>query len=217
MTENVLPEQLRQFQFLQEIDDEHVSRLAAMARLIEFPADKILYREGQLLSNIYLILSGSASIEICAAGIGCRRIMTVSAGDLLGISPAVGQARSTGTIRTLAPMKAIELNASQVLTLCEHNPRFGYQFMRQVAQAISQRLNATRLQLLDVFGDEQKTGSERENDSQEPRLFGTNRASEQETGSAGEDDSQEARFFGESRASERETGSEAENDSRGTA
>ena len=189
MSENVLLEQLRQFQFMQEIDDEHLNRLAAIARLVEFPKDKVLYREGQAVSNIYLILSGSASIEICAAGIGCRRIMTVSAGDLLGISPAVGQARSTGTIRTLAAMKAIELNASQVLTLCEHNPRFGYQFMRQVAQAISQRLNATRLQLLDVFGDEQKAGSERENDSQEARLFGTNRAAEQKAGSEEENDS----------------------------
>jgi CRP-like cAMP-binding protein len=189
MSENVLPEQLRQFRFLQEIDDEHLSRLAAIARLVEFPAGKVLYREGQMLSNIYLILSGSVSIEICAAGIGCRRIMTVSDGDLLGISPAVGQTRSTGTTRTLAPTKAIELNASQMLTLCEHNPRFGYEFMRQVAVAVSQRLNATRLQLLDVFGAEQKPGSDEENDSQEVRLFGTSRASEQNTGSEKEDDS----------------------------
>ncbi len=165
MAEKVLPEQLRQFQFLQEIDDEDLRHLAAIARLVEFPANKVLYREGQTLSNIYLILSGSASIEICAAGIGCRRIMTVEAGDLLGISPAVGQARSTGTIRTLAPTEAIELNAGQVLTLCEHNPRFGYEFMRQVAMTISQRLNATRLQLLDVFGDAQQAGSEQEHDS----------------------------------------------------
>jgi len=189
MSENALTEQLRQFRFLQEIEDEDLSRLAAIARLVEFPAGKVLYREGQSLSNIYLILSGSASIEICAAGIGCRRIMTVSEGDLLGISPAVGQARSTGTIRTLAPMKAIELNAGQVLTLCEHNPRFGYEFMRQVAVTVSQRLNATRLQLLDVFGGEQKAGSEEGRSSPEAQLFGTDRTSEQQTGSAEENDS----------------------------
>jgi CRP-like cAMP-binding protein len=165
MNENVTPEQLRQIRCLQEIDEKFLSQIAAMARLVEFPAGKILYREGQPLSNIYLILSGSVSLEICAAGVGCRRIMTVSAGDLLGITPAVGQSLSTGTTRTLAPTKAIELNASQVLTLCEHNPRFGYEFMRQVALAISQRLSATRLQLLDVFGAEKGTGSEEDNES----------------------------------------------------
>jgi len=165
MSEQVTPEQLRQIRCLQEIDEKFLNQIAAMARVVEFPAGKVLYREGQPLSNIYLILSGSVSIEICAAGIGCRRIMTVGAGDLLGITPAVGQSLSTGTTRTLAPTQAIELNASQVLTLCEHNPRFGYEFMRQVALAISQRLNATRLQLLDVFGGEQGTGSEADNKS----------------------------------------------------
>jgi hypothetical protein len=40
-----------------------------------------------------------------------------------------------------------------------------YEFMRQVALAISQRLNATRLQLLDVFGSEQGVESETDNRS----------------------------------------------------
>lgn len=160
MSDTVTLEQLRQIRCLQEIDENFLGQIAALARLVEFPAGKVLYREGQPLSNIYLILSGSISIEICAAGIGCRRIMTVGPGDLLGITPAVGHSLSTGTTRTLAPTQAIELNAGQVLTLCEHNPRFGYEFMREVALAIAQRLNATRLQLLDVFGGEQKSDSE---------------------------------------------------------
>ncbi len=61
MSENARPEQLRQFRFLQDIEDEELSRLAAIPRLVEFPADKVLYRESQSLANIYLILSGSVS------------------------------------------------------------------------------------------------------------------------------------------------------------
>ena len=165
MSDPVTPDQLRQIRCLQEIDEAFLGPVAALARLVEFPAGKVLYREGQPLTNIYLILSGSISIEICAAGVGCRRIMTVGPGDLLGVTPAVGQSLSTGTTRTLAPTQAIELNASQVLTLCEHNPRFGYEFMRQVALAIAQRLSATRLQLLDVFGGEPETDPEAETQS----------------------------------------------------
>lgn len=165
MSEPVTPDQLRQIRCLQEIDEDYLGQVAALARLVEFPAGKVLYREGQPLTNIYLILSGSISVEICAAGLGCRRIMTVGPGELLGITPAVGQSLSTGTTRTLAPTRAIELNASQVLTLCEHKPRFGYQFMRQVALAIAQRLSATRLQLLDVFGGERGSDSEEETNS----------------------------------------------------
>jgi CRP-like cAMP-binding protein len=78
--------------------------------------------------------------------------MTVGAGDLLGISPVLGQTRMTATARTVAPTQALQLNVGQILTLCEHNPRFGYEFMRRAALAVAKRLNATRLQLIDVFG-----------------------------------------------------------------
>ena len=43
--------------------------------------------------------------------------------------------------------------ASQLASICEHNPRFGYEFMKRTALALATRLSATRLQLLDIFGD----------------------------------------------------------------
>jgi hypothetical protein len=61
--------------------------------------------------------------------------------------------------------------------------------MRQVAVAILQRLNATRLQLLDVFGGEQKTGADEDSGSPKTQLFGESRASEQAAGTAVENDS----------------------------
>jgi hypothetical protein len=56
----------------------------------------------------------------------------------------------------------VEINGGQIVTLCEHNPRFGYIFMRRAALAISKRLSATRMQLLDVFGTEMPTVAEEE-------------------------------------------------------
>jgi CRP-like cAMP-binding protein len=63
----------------------------------------------------------------------------------------------TATARALTPTKAISLFAAQVLALCHHNPRFGFLFMRRLAEALAARLNATRLQLLDVYKDELPT------------------------------------------------------------
>ena len=60
----------------------------------------------------------------------------------------------TATARTIVDTTAVQINAGQVLTLCEHNPRFGYEFMRRAAVALAKRLSATRLQLLDVYGTE---------------------------------------------------------------
>jgi CRP-like cAMP-binding protein len=67
------------------------------------------------------------------------------------------QTRLSATARALEPTRAVRLNGKQVLAQCEHNPRFGFEFMRRAALALANRLNATRLQLLNVYGDAMPT------------------------------------------------------------
>jgi CRP-like cAMP-binding protein len=152
MADRKLLEQLRQVRFLRDIDDEYLEQIAEVAQLVEFPVGKVIFREGEPLAHFFLIVSGSVSLEICAPGVGCKRIHTVTDGDILGISPVLEQARLTATARTLSSTVAVQFNAGQVLTMCEHNPRFGYEFMRRAALALAMRLSGTRLQLMDVFG-----------------------------------------------------------------
>lgn len=152
MNKQSLLNTLREMRFLYDVEDQYLEQIAAVARLVEFPVGKVIFREGEPFRQIYLIESGSVSLEIAAPGVGPRRIHTVSQGELLGWSPVLEQARITATARTLCPTTAVEINAGQMITLCEHNPRFGYEFMRRVALALARRLHATRLQLLDIYG-----------------------------------------------------------------
>ncbi len=159
MADRTLLEQLRQVRFLRDIDDEYLEQIAEVAKLVEFPAGRVIFREGERIAHFFLIVSGQVSLEICAPGVGCKRIHTVTDGDLLGISPVLEQTPLSATARTLSSTMAVQLNAGQILTLCEHNPRFGYEFMRRAALALSMRLSGTRLQLIDVFGSSLPTVS----------------------------------------------------------
>ncbi|MCA9184059.1 MAG: Crp/Fnr family transcriptional regulator [Pirellulaceae bacterium] len=152
MTEKTTFEILRELEFLTGIADEYLQKIAALATLESHDANVTVFREGDPASNIYLVIEGKISLEICAAGIGCRQILTVSQGDLLGWSPVLEQSRLTATARTLTPTQLLRIPGSQIVTLCEHNPRFGYEFMRRAAIALAKRLTAARVQLLDVYG-----------------------------------------------------------------
>ncbi len=160
MYETELRTALRECQFTSEIGEEHLEELAAVASWITYPAGTVVFREGEMCSVIYLIIDGSVSLEICAPGTGCRRILTVGKGELLGWSPVLEQSPLTATARTLVDTTAVQIHAGQVLTLCEHNPRFGYEFMRRAALALARRLSATRLQLLNVYGTEMPSVAE---------------------------------------------------------
>jgi len=145
---------LRQVPFLNSIPDEFLDRLAPVARRVSVAAGGVVFREGDAATSLYLLLDGIVALEICAPAVGCKRILTVESGELLGWSPALGQARMTATARALTDVLAIELDAAKCMALCENEPRFGYEFMKRTALALAKRLEATRLQLIDVYGNQ---------------------------------------------------------------
>jgi len=153
MTESVATA-LRRVQFLDQVADEFLDRLAPLARTVSIPSGGILFRQGDVASEFFLLVEGNASLEICAPAIGCKRILTVELGELLGWSPALGQPRVTATARALTHVLAVAIDSAGCLELCENEPRLGYELMKRTALAIAKRLDATRLQLLNVYGDE---------------------------------------------------------------
>ena len=136
------------------LDAEMLQKLADIAQCVEFPEHKLIFREGDAAADVFFITRGSVGLEICARGRGCRRILTVGEGELLGWSPVLEQHRLSATARALTQTEAIKLSGRQILAICEHDPRFGYEFMKRAALALAKRLSATRLQLLDVYGEE---------------------------------------------------------------
>jgi CRP-like cAMP-binding protein len=142
---------LRGVDVFRDLSEEHLARIATFTVCENVAEDVVMFREGDSQEFIYLIDSGNVALEIKVPGQGAHRIHTVSAGELLGWTPALGAAYMTATARTLTPTRACRINAKQVLEFCDHNPQFGYEFMRRTALAISKRLTATRLQLLDVY------------------------------------------------------------------
>ena len=168
MTEPSVTDALRGIQFLRELPAELIDQLASIARVVEFPAATVIFRQGDAASTLYLVVDGNVLLEICAPGVGCKRILTVGPGELLGWSPMLEHSRLTATARTISAARAVALSGHQVLAICEQNPTLGYEFMKRAALALAKRLNATRLQLLDVFGTQMPVATDERGESSEP-------------------------------------------------
>ena len=136
MSDATILETLRGVECLHDMADEHLGRLAEMSRPIYF----------------YPLVSGKVALDMCAPKVGCRQLMEVGPGEIVGWSPLVERERLSDTALTLTDTKTIALNGEEILRLCADNPQFGFEFMRRAAIALSQRLSATRLQLLEVSG-----------------------------------------------------------------
>jgi len=151
---------LEKLSFLEGFPPEYLKPLAAVAKVVDVPAGEVLFHEGQKASNIYLVVEGKVTLEIWVAGRGATVIQTVGPGRLLGWTPVLAQGSMTATGRVVVPSKLVAINAMQTLEACAQNPAFGMEFMRRTALALSRRLNATRLQLLEAYESELPVMSE---------------------------------------------------------
>jgi CRP-like cAMP-binding protein len=145
---------LKPIRFFQDIPDEHLQLLAGIADEKTFPPGVVIFREGQRCQHIFIVLRGPVALEIAVPGRKAVRIQTIGPGELLGWTPVLETRPMTATARTLDQCRLLALDAAQVQALCTHDPTLGMEFMRRTALALAQRLNATRLQLLDVYRHE---------------------------------------------------------------
>jgi hydrogenase maturation protease len=154
MGNTITPEDLQKLAFFATATDAELQQLAAAARLEEHHTGVVLFREGERLTRFFVVALGTVAVEIAGPDRRTRRIHTVGPGELLGWSPILGAGPMTATARTLTPARLVSLDATSVVAACDADPRLGYLLMRRTAAAIAARLNATRLQLLDVYGSE---------------------------------------------------------------
>jgi CRP-like cAMP-binding protein len=128
-------------------------KLAALCKPEEIAEGSVLFEEGSANPWLYVIVEGRVGLEMCVTARGCTRILTLERGDLLAWSAILGDGRMTATAIALLPTKVLKASAADLSALCEADHDFGYEWMRAMAIALSKRLAATRLQLLDLYGD----------------------------------------------------------------
>jgi CRP/FNR family cyclic AMP-dependent transcriptional regulator len=149
MGSNITMELLRAHPFVRGMADDQLGQLGAIAKQARFERDRILFGEGEEGTDFYLIVSGSVSLEIAPPG-GVCRVDTLGPGDELGWSSVMG----SDTVfqgRVLQELHVLAFDAAGLRRLCEEDTAFGYEFMRRLLGVVADRLQATRLLVMDSF------------------------------------------------------------------
>ena len=142
---------LQKAHFANKLPGAVLNRLAAIARIVEWNEGTLIFREGEHRDDLYLLGSGHVVLEMNVPGRGLTRILTLRSGELLAWSALLGNGNMTTSAVAVEPTQAIAISGVELRQLCEVDHEVGFHVMGQVAFALSQRLLATRLQLLDLF------------------------------------------------------------------
>ena len=126
------------------------SRLDELGREVRFERDQIIFREGDESPFFYVILSGRVSLEVTALG-RALRVATLEDGDELGWSSLLPHRGKQFQARALEGVRAMALDGARLREACEHDPAFGYEVMKRLLGVVSERLEALRMQLFDMY------------------------------------------------------------------
>ena len=142
---------LAEHPFFVGMSPEHMSALVGCAANVKFEPGEMLFREGDPAERFYVIRYGRVSLETHAPGRDHLAIETVDAGDVLGWSWLFPPYRCHFDARARTLVRALALDGVCLRGKCERDPAMGYELMRRFAQVVISRLEATQLQLLDLY------------------------------------------------------------------
>jgi CRP/FNR family transcriptional regulator, cyclic AMP receptor protein len=111
-----------------------------------------LFEEGQPADRFFLIRHGAVALEVHAPGSGSRVIETLGEGEVVGWSWLFKPYRWQFDARAIEPTRLVAFDAACLRGKCDADHELGYQLMQRFASAMLERLQAARLQLLDVYG-----------------------------------------------------------------
>jgi CRP/FNR family transcriptional regulator, cyclic AMP receptor protein len=142
---------LKEHSFLRGIEERHLEFLTGCASNVRFAANEFLFKEGQDASASYIVRSGRIALEVGVPGRGPVEIQTVEAGEVLGWSWLYPPYRWQFDARAVEPVRAFALDGTCLRAKCEADHDLGYELVKRFLYQVHQRLERTRLQLLDVY------------------------------------------------------------------
>jgi CRP-like cAMP-binding protein len=139
--------------FFRDLREPHLAIVTGCVSNVKFGAGEFLFRNGAPADRFYVVRQGRVAVQAFAPAQGAITIETIEEGEVVGWSWLFPPYTAHFDARALTPVRALSLDGACLRAKCEEDPGLGYQLTKRFAQVVVQRLEATRVQLLDLYGD----------------------------------------------------------------
>lgn len=137
--------------FLRGLDPHFLHFFTDCASLRRVPPGEEIFHEGNDADHFYLIHNGKIALQTFVPGCGMVNIHTLGSGDALGWSWLFAPHQWHFTATALQPTQLIQFDAPSLRDKAEENRDFRCELVERVAHMLLDRLQGTRLQLIDLY------------------------------------------------------------------
>lgn len=135
-----------------DLDQDYVKLLTQCASNVRFEANKFIFRQGEPADRFYLIREGTVSLEIPSLHDGPLTIQTIGKGEVLGWSWLFPPYQWYFDARAQRETRAVAMDGRCLRRKCDEDPALGYDLMKRFSAIMHERMQAARLQIIDLYG-----------------------------------------------------------------
>ena len=146
-----LTDELSEHPFFSGLTDADLELIAGCGENVVFKAGEFIARENDSADYFFLLRHGRVAIETSIKERGSLCLQTLKDGDIIGWSWLFPPYRWSFDVRALAQTRCVRLDGRCLRDKCAADNRLGYQLMQRFAEIMTDRLQHTRLQLLNIY------------------------------------------------------------------
>jgi len=149
---------IREHPFFQGFRPDHIKLIVGCGSNIRFNPGDFLFREGAEINQFFVLRQGKVSVQIYVPGRGPVVIQTLGEGEVLGWSWLIAPYQGRFDAQAVELTRAIAFDGKCLRGKCEEDHDFGYELLRRFSEIMVRRLEATRVQLVDIYAKDVPQG-----------------------------------------------------------
>jgi len=138
--------------FLDELPQAWQERLGPLGKPVTYHGAQRIFGEGEPAERFWIIRDGAVNLDLRVPGRDDVLVETLRPGEVLGWSWLFPPYRWHFGAVAARMTHATQFRADEVMRLCQDDPALGMELMRRFTGVAVDRLQATRLRLLDLYG-----------------------------------------------------------------
>jgi CRP-like cAMP-binding protein len=152
MSQRSIAELLAEVGVFEGMGADQLELIAGCGKIRAFEAGEQLFREGDPADDFYLLRHGRVALELFMPGRGALTVSTHGPGEIVGWSWLFPPYRWHLDGRAIEGGSGLVFDGACLRGKAESEHDLGYELMKRFAAQMVERLQATRVQLLDVYG-----------------------------------------------------------------
>ena len=146
-----LHEALRRHAFARGLGEEQIATLASMASEVTFSEGEVILEDGQHSEAFFLLLTGSVSVELCAANF-IVSVQALGSGQVFGWSALLDHHDTVFQVRARENTTALRLEGEDLKAACQADPLLGKEVLQRALAVVAGRVRATEIRFAEMCG-----------------------------------------------------------------